>query len=416
MEELQSLILRTKSGDLNAYGTIVRRFQDMAVGYSYSLLNDFQLAEDAAQEAFIEAFLKLSQLQNPAAFPGWFRKIIFKHCDRFTRDAPASTISLEDSTEITSSEPSPDEIMEAKELKEKVLQALRNLAEHERTVTALYYIDGYSQKEISDFLELPVTTVKKRLHDSRKRLKERMIEMVSESLKDHSPDEHFSEKVVGELLNRPKPMEIEGHPVRTIWEQIRTALSSYEIIGGEEIVNRSVEEDMGVTEMAYHVSDNEILRTHTTHTTFQAIKGRKPPVRLLAAGRVFRPDREDRNHSKVFHQVDGICIDQTADIQALKSTVRQTLIAVFGEVEIRWRNHDFKFVDAGMEFDIRRNEKWFGIGGCGLLKEDMLRQAGFNVNRVSGFAFGLGIERITMIKLGIDDIHQLWKSPYVPEG
>ena len=416
MEELQSLILRTRAGDLNAYGTIVRRFQDMAVGYSYSLLNDFQLAEDAAQEAFVEAFLKLSQLQNPAAFPGWFRKIVFKHCDRFTRDRPEPTISLEETAEITSSEPSPDEIMEAKELKEKVLQTLRTLAEHERTVTALYYIDGYSQKEISDFLELPVTTVKKRLHDSRKRLKERMIEMVSESLKDRSPDEHFSEKVVGELLNRPKPMEIEGHPVRAIWNQIRTALSTYEIIGGEEIVNRSVEEEMGVTEMAFHVSDNEILRTHTTHTTFQAIKGRKPPVRLLAAGRVFRPDREDRRHSKVFHQVDGICIDKTADLQTLKSTVRKTLIAVFGEVEIRWRNRDFKFIDAGMEFDIRRNEKWIEIGGSGFLKEDMLRQAGFNVNSVSGFAFGLGIDRLAMIKLGIDDIHQLWQSPYVPEG
>ncbi len=89
---------------------------------------------------------------------------------------------------------------------------------------------------------------------------------------------------------------------------------------------------------------------------------------------------------------------------------------MFGEVEIRWRNHDFKFVESGIEFDIRWNEKWFGMGGCGLLKEDMLRKAGFNVKRVSGFAFGLGIERIAMIKQEIDDIRQLWKSPYVPES
>ena len=418
MEDLQALILRAKAGDLTAYGTIVQRFQDMAVGYAYSILGDFQLAEDAAQEAFIEAYSNLAKLRLPSAFPGWFRKVIFKHCDRLKRDKSVTVVSLEDSSEIISGEPRPDEVVETLEIKDRVLQALQTLPEHERIVTALFYIDGYSQNEISEFLEVPVTTVKKRLYDSRKRLRERMIGMVSETLKGHSPDERFSGKVIEELLHRPKPMDIEGHPVRGIWDQIRAALWDYEVTAGEEVVDKTlyeaVQKDVGVS-VVYHVSDRKILRPDTTHTIFQAIRGRTPPVRLLAAGRVFRADQEDERHSKVFHQVDGLCIDQGANIQTLKTTCERAITAVFGDVEVRWRDYDYKFVDASMEIDIKLNDKWFEVGGCGLLKPEMLLQAGYDAEVVSGFAFGLGLERLAMIKLGIDDIRRLWRSPYVPE-
>lgn len=78
---IESLVLLTRSGDAAAYAELVRRFQDMAVGYSYSLVGDFQLAEDAAQEAFFEAYRTLENLREPAAFPGWFRRIVFKQCN-----------------------------------------------------------------------------------------------------------------------------------------------------------------------------------------------------------------------------------------------------------------------------------------------------------------------------------------------
>ena len=84
MEELGSLMSRAQTGDLDAYGRIVQQFQDMAVGYAYSILGDFHLAQDAVQEAFIEAYPILSRAYGPVAFPGWFRRIIFKHCNRLT--------------------------------------------------------------------------------------------------------------------------------------------------------------------------------------------------------------------------------------------------------------------------------------------------------------------------------------------
>src|SRR5215510_10641353 len=99
MERLESLIDASLSGDPDAYAAIVRRFQDMAVGYGYSILHDFQLAEDAAQEAFFEAYRTLPKLREAAAFAGWFRRIVFKQCDRITRRRVVATVPLEPSAE-----------------------------------------------------------------------------------------------------------------------------------------------------------------------------------------------------------------------------------------------------------------------------------------------------------------------------
>ncbi|MFQ6077791.1 MAG: RNA polymerase sigma factor [Thermodesulfobacteriota bacterium] len=196
MEELKSLVIRAQAGDLDAYGEIVRRFQDMAYGYGYSILGDFHLAEDAAQEAFIEAYRDLPKLREPAAFPGWFRRIVFKHCDRLTRGKHVLTVPLEAAAGMASRDPGPDEITEEREMKDKVLEAIKALPENERMVTTLFYINGYSQKEIAEFLDVPVTTVKNRLHTSRKRLKERMVEMVDKTLKSFPLPGDFADVVV----------------------------------------------------------------------------------------------------------------------------------------------------------------------------------------------------------------------------
>ena len=196
MEELKSLVTRAQSGDLDAYGEMVRRFQDMAYGYAYSILGDFHHAEDAAQEAFIEAYRDLAALRAPAAFPGWLRRIVFKHCDRLTRHRRASPAPLATAREVVSREPGPVQAAEAREMKDAVLAAIRALPDNERTATTLFYINGYTQQEIADFLEVPVTTVNNRLYASRRRLKKRIVAMVGEELRKGRPSEDFGQRVV----------------------------------------------------------------------------------------------------------------------------------------------------------------------------------------------------------------------------
>ena len=185
MADLRSLVRRARDGDREAYGEIVRRFQDMAYGYAFSILGDFHLAEDAAQEAFMEAYHGLSKLRDPKAFPGWLRRIVRTQCGRLTRRKKVPTAQLEAASAVASDSPGPAEAAETSEMKDRALEAIRSLPEAERTATTLFYIDGYSVKDISAFLEAPVGTVKRRLHDSRNRLKERMLAMVEKTLKDN---------------------------------------------------------------------------------------------------------------------------------------------------------------------------------------------------------------------------------------
>lgn len=180
-----------------AFEGIVRRFQDMAFACAYSVLGDFHLAEDAAQEAFVSAWRNLDQLQKPEAFPGWFKRIVLTQCNRTTRGKRLTTVGLESLGDVPDMGSDPADIYEARQARTDTLAQIRYLPEGERVVTLMFYIGDYSQSEIAAFLELPVTTVKKRLYSARGRLRERMLDMVKNTLQERKPsrDERFAETV-----------------------------------------------------------------------------------------------------------------------------------------------------------------------------------------------------------------------------
>jgi RNA polymerase sigma factor (sigma-70 family) len=180
-----------------AFGEIVGRFQDLAYGCAYAVLGDFQMAEDAAQEAFLAAWQNLGQLRAPEAFPGWFKRIVLTQCNRFTRGKRVLTVPLDAIRGLPSEEPEPQQALERAEFKEQVYAAIQSLPEKERMVTTLFYISEYSQNEVAAFLELPVTTIKKRLFCARQQLRERMLDMVRDALLERRPsrNESFAQTV-----------------------------------------------------------------------------------------------------------------------------------------------------------------------------------------------------------------------------
>lgn len=202
MDESEALLGKAAEGKVSraerlaAFGRIVRRYQDMAYGCAYAILGDFHLAEDAAQEAFLTAYLELPKLREAQAFGGWLRRIVVSRCSRMSRRKQVVTGRLDAAAGVPSGQPAPPQVMERREMTEKVAAAVRALPSPERMVTTLFYINGYSQKDIAEFLEVPVTTVKKRLATSRTRLKQRMIAMVDEVLKSHALPGDFADVVV----------------------------------------------------------------------------------------------------------------------------------------------------------------------------------------------------------------------------
>jgi len=206
MDALDVIVARAREGEAEAFTVLVRRFQDMAVGYGYSILHDFQLAEDAAQEAFFEAYRTLSKLREPAAFAGWFRRIVFKQCDRITRRRLVATVPLDVNEPIVASGRSGAE----DERKADMLEAMRQLPEHERAAMTLFYIGGYSMEEVATFLEVPVSTVKGRLHSARERLRAMLLDTVADDLRSRRPsrNESFATAVV-ELLTAARAGDVE---------------------------------------------------------------------------------------------------------------------------------------------------------------------------------------------------------------
>lgn len=207
MNSIQDSVIRASDRSValsdrhDAFGELVMRFQNMAFAYSFAVLGDAYLAEDVAQEAFITAWHKLAQLREPDAFPGWFKRILATQCNRLLRSKRLQFVPTESAFHIEVTDPGPDQSAERRQLVSKVLKAIRELPEKQRLVTMLFYVDGYTQDEIGRFLDVPISTVNKRLHTAREKLKERMVEVVKSDLEQKRPSRNndFSNEVTARL-------------------------------------------------------------------------------------------------------------------------------------------------------------------------------------------------------------------------
>jgi RNA polymerase sigma factor (sigma-70 family) len=187
-----------------AFCELVSMFQDMAYACAYAVLGDFYLAEDAAQEAFISAWQKISQLHQPEAFPGWFRRIVLTECNRLTRGKRLPTILLDDGVNVAAAHTDSQKAVERDQLTRAVFTAIRKLPVNERIVVVLFYVEEHSQSDISVFLEVPLTTVAKRLYSARIRLRGILMERFKTDLTAHCPsrNQSFAQKVKAGIYDK----------------------------------------------------------------------------------------------------------------------------------------------------------------------------------------------------------------------
>jgi len=190
------LIQQTLNGESEAFGQLIQRCQDAVYATALHSIKDFAIAQDVAQEAFIEAYRGLHKLRKPAGFPGWLHTITLRQCNRWQRKQREST-SIDDLDGPQPGAVRPDEELERRELRRIVLDAIASLPENAGEVVTMYYMDGLSYNEIAGFLSVPTSTVKDRLQMGRKQLKEELITMVEDGLKQNRPDKKFTEKSVG---------------------------------------------------------------------------------------------------------------------------------------------------------------------------------------------------------------------------
>ncbi|MBM3238196.1 sigma-70 family RNA polymerase sigma factor [Candidatus Poribacteria bacterium] len=186
------------AGDLDAFGQLVNKYQGAVYGLAFHLVGNFADAQDLAQEAFIKAFQNLSQLKDYTKFAHWLKQITANTCHRWLRQRQREISRIGFLHEIDEQSEgvhiaTPDEIVESKERIQMVRQAMNTLPKNNRIVLTLFYMDGLSYGDISEFLGLPVSTIKSRLHHARKKLKEEMIAMVGETFKQVKPERDFAD-------------------------------------------------------------------------------------------------------------------------------------------------------------------------------------------------------------------------------
>ena len=160
-------------------------------------------------------------------------------------------------------------------------------------------------------------------------------------------------------------------------------------------------------------SDVPMLRSQTSTVQIRVMEAQPPPVRVIAIGRVYRPDTVDATHSFMFHQVEGLMVDRGVTMADLKSVLRLFAQAYLGrDVTIRFRPSFFPFTEPSVEVDMlwHGGNRWVEMGGAGMVDPNVLRAVGYDPDEVTGFAFGLGIERLCMRRHGIDDIRLLYQN------
>jgi phenylalanyl-tRNA synthetase alpha chain len=172
-----------------------------------------------------------------------------------------------------------------------------------------------------------------------------------------------------------------------------------------------------------YLDGDTLLRTETSPSQIHVMEERDPPVYVVSLGRTYRRDTPDATHSPIFHQVEGLAVDQGITLADLKGTLLRFMRALFGsERDVRFRTHYFPFTEPSIEPDVScflcdgegcsvcKHSGWIEMGGSGMVDPSVFSAVGYDAEKVSGFAFGLGLERIALLRHGLPDIRLLWEN------
>ena len=224
------------------------------------------------------------------------------------------------------------------------------------------------------------------------------------------------------------------HPLSIVLDEIYDIFSSmgFSIVKGPEVeldyynfeaLNIPKNHPARDTQDTFYINDNILLRTQTSPVQVRTMEKQKPPIRIIAPGRVYRSDPVDATHSPVFHQIEGLVVDKGITMGDLKGTLEVFAKELYGnDTVVRFRPHHFPFTEPSAEMDVMcfkcqgkgcrlcKGEGWIEILGCGMVHPEVLRNCGIDPDVYSGFAFGVGLERIVMRRFNIDDMRLLFEN------
>jgi len=290
-----------------------------------------------------------------------------------------------------------------------VLRGMGSLSPEERPVI------GQLANEIREALEAKIDKAKEELSK-----KERLNKLEKE--------------VIDVTMPGKRKMLGKKHPLSIVLDEIKEVFlgMGYEIAEGPEVeldyynfeaLNIPKNHPARDVQDTFYINENILLRTQTSPVQIRVMENKKPPIKIICPGRVYRSDAVDATHSPIFHQVEGLVVDKGVTMGDLVGTLKLFAKSLFGEkTEIRLRPHHFPFTEPSAEVDVScwncggsgcrvcKNEGWIEILGAGMAHPKVLEVCGIDPEVYSGFAFGLGVERTAMGRFNIDDMRLLYEN------
>ncbi|MEZ6135694.1 MAG: phenylalanine--tRNA ligase subunit alpha [Pirellulaceae bacterium] len=212
------------------------------------------------------------------------------------------------------------------------------------------------------------------------------------------------------IMNRLGFSVIEGPEVEDTWHNF-VALNIPEDHPARDPLDNFYLSVAGKSSVDASADEAQMLRSQTSTVQIRVMENTPPPVRIISLGRVYRPDEADATHFPMFHQMEGLWIDEHVTMAQLKSVLRMFATSYLGsDVHIRFRPSFFPFTEPSVEADFLWNENWIEFGGAGMVDPNVLETVGYDPEKVSGFAFGLGVERLCMRRHGVQDIRDLYRN------
>ncbi len=224
------------------------------------------------------------------------------------------------------------------------------------------------------------------------------------------------------------------HPITQIIEEVEEIFlgMGYEIADGPEVeksiynfdkLNTPPDHPARDVQDTFYITDDILLRSQTSPVQARVMEEKKPPIKIICPGAVYRSDSVDATHSPVFHQIEGLVVDKNVSMTDLKGTLEMFAKKCLGEnTKIRFRPHHFPFTEPSAEADVScfvcggkgckvcKGEGWIELLGCGMVHPNVFKNCGIDPEIYSGFAFGFGVERIAMAKFGIEDMRLLFEN------
>jgi phenylalanyl-tRNA synthetase alpha chain len=211
------------------------------------------------------------------------------------------------------------------------------------------------------------------------------------------------------------------HPINSIIDQITDIFVGlgYTVAAGPEVesdyynfeaLNFLPDHPARDMQDTLYLPNGDLMRTHTSNIQIRYMKAHEPPLRVLATGRCYRRDTVDATHAAVFHQMEFFAVGKGITFTDLRGTIRAFIDELFGEIPIRFRPSFFPFTEPSAEVDVEWQGRWLEVLGCGMIDPNVMKAVGYDPEVYTGFAAGLGIERLAMVQHEIDDIRRLYSS------